>query len=480
MGGRRLILLEFNELCPDLLDDWMAQGLLPNFREFYRHSRVFAGQADVADPDCLEPWIQWYSLHTGFSYEQHRVFHLTDGPRRGLKDIWRLLLENGYSVGNCAGMNAPGCSAPGSFYLPDPWCNSQPPYPPELQAYQRVVLTKVQENTNAAAALDRQAYLDFLAFWATHGLSAGSVAAAARQLLREAVDRRQAWRRAPLLDKIQFDIFSHYWRRLRPDFASFFINSTAHYQHAYFHLLRPEGFEGLGPDELHEEAVFFGYQEMDRLLGRFFAFEKLGAMLVFATALSQRPNPRAGLIYYRPRDIDGLLRTLGVQPARLLPVMAHQYSAEFADLASAERARERLRMIRLGGAPLFDLSDAQPGSVFFGVGLHAEVAADAAVELAGASVPFYDLFYRMPHTKSGAHQPQSALWFKTGDFRDTGERASILDVLPTLLDYYGVAAPEEEAMARPGVSLLPKLDIGHYRPWPGVAVRGAGQRALVA
>jgi hypothetical protein len=291
------------------------------------------------------------------------------------------------------------------------------------------------------------------------------------QLAREAVDGRQSWRRAVLLDKIQFDIFSHYWRRLKPDFASFFVNSTAHFQHAYFHLLRPEGFEGLlarADDPVHKDAVLFGYQEMDKLLGRFFELEKRGALLVFSTALSQAPNRRAGHAYYRPRAIDRLLAEIGVRPTRLLPVMAQQYSAEFPDQASADAARDPLRTITYRGAPLFDISaEQQPRTLFFGIGLHAEVPPDAVVDFAdgsGRSVPFHDLFYRISHTKSGAHRPESALWFKTGEFAADGETVSILDILPTLLDYYGVEPPPEEAMPRHGSSFLSKLQIPRYAP----------------
>jgi hypothetical protein len=475
MRGRPIILLEFNELCPDLLAEWMEQGLLPNFRKFHSQSRVFTGQADVTEQHHLEPWIQWYSLHSGFSYEQHQVFHLTDGPKRGLKDIWSLLLENGYTVANCAGMNAPGFGSPGSFYLPDPWCNSQEPYPPELRAYQHLVLTKVQENTNATASPQNNAYLQFLLFWMSHGASVDSVGAVLRQSLREFSSRAQSWRRATILDKVQFDIFSHYWRRLKPDFASFFINSTAHFQHAYWHLLKPEGFEDLAQtpaDSAHKDAVLFGYQEMDRLLARFFELEKEGPMLVFSTALSQRSNPDAGLIYYRPRDIDALLRKIGVQPTKLLPVMAHQYSAEFTSQEAAERAKERLAAILYRGAPLFDLSSRPPSSLFFGVGAHGDIPRDAALEFTAPESPsmaFDDVFYRLPHTKSGIHHPQSALWFKTGDFRVHEDQVSILDVLPTLLDYYGVDAPDEEGMPRPGTSILQKLGIAPYGQVPSKA-----------
>ncbi|MCO6419543.1 hypothetical protein JYK14_25745 [Siccirubricoccus sp. KC 17139] len=45
--GRRIILIEFNELCPGLLNRWMAEGRLPNFRRFHDSAQVLTGTADV-------------------------------------------------------------------------------------------------------------------------------------------------------------------------------------------------------------------------------------------------------------------------------------------------------------------------------------------------------------------------------------------------------------------------------------------------
>src|SRR5215470_15527589 len=97
---RKVIVLEFNELCPPLLERWMSAGKLPHFKRFYDSSRIFTAVADEARPDRLEPWIQWYSVHTGLSHRQHGVLHLTDGPAAGHQDIWHMLAEHGYTVGN--------------------------------------------------------------------------------------------------------------------------------------------------------------------------------------------------------------------------------------------------------------------------------------------------------------------------------------------------------------------------------------------
>ena len=75
-------------------------------------------------------------------------------------------------------------------------------------------------------------------------------------------------------------------------------------------------------------------------------------------------------------------------------------------------------------------------------------------------------------SRSGVHQPKSSLWFKTGDFKVGAEEVSILDVLPTLLEYYGVEAADEEAMRRRGKSILPLLDIGPYNQ-PAAAAASA-------
>lgn len=59
-GGRslpKILMLEFNEICPSLIERWMGEGLLPGFTEFYRASQVFTTFADEVDPVNLEPWI---------------------------------------------------------------------------------------------------------------------------------------------------------------------------------------------------------------------------------------------------------------------------------------------------------------------------------------------------------------------------------------------------------------------------------------
>jgi hypothetical protein len=293
----KLIVAEFNELCPWLIDQWMGEGLLPNFRVMHGQSAVFETFADVSDPANLEPWIQWYSLHTGLSFDQHRVFHLTEGAAATHDDLWRIAHAAGRKVINFAGMNTRPFAFGDSVYVADPWCEDGNASPPALNIYNRFVGANVREYSNPDARLTAGDYAKFLGFMTTHGLRPGTVAALAGQLIEERTrDRRLSWKRATLLDRMQMDVFRHYYTKTRPDYATFFINSTAHLQHSYWRQFQPEAF-AVQPDAessaLYGDAVKTGYVAMDRLLGEFMEMaDASGAMLVFAPLCPAPPRHR--------------------------------------------------------------------------------------------------------------------------------------------------------------------------------------------
>ncbi len=179
----------------------MAQGLLPNFSAFHAAAQVFTSAPCTEEQQYLEPWIQWYSLHTGLSYEQHNVFQLADGPRADFPDLWSVLSDAGLAVGNCGSMNVRGFDRPGSYFLPDPWCTTEQAIPDALWAFHDFVSFNVRKYTNTDASLDRQIYVNFLKFMLSHGLGAGTVASIAKQLTEErVVDSRLSWKRVAILD----------------------------------------------------------------------------------------------------------------------------------------------------------------------------------------------------------------------------------------------------------------------------------------
>jgi hypothetical protein len=460
----RVLLLEFNELCPSLIQRWIKSGLLPNFKRFYEQSEIFTTDADVESPELLEPWIQWYSMHTGLSFDQHEVMHLTDGPKAGHADIWSVLAENGCTVGNFGSMNAKARKLRGSFHLSDPWCSSQAATPPELQTFQDYVAQQVQEYSNP----DREpaGALDFVKFMATHGMKISTAVDIASRLLAEKTsDRGSNWKRATILDRLQLDAFRWYYRHYRPDFASFFVNSTAHFQHSYWRFFEPHHFQNEpSSDEMNQygRAIQYGYERMDKLLGKFQKMVDKDTLLILSTALSQQPFVRneavGGQHFYRPRDVDQMLKVMGIESDNVDPVMTHQFLASLKDQTSIEASAQKLRSLTVEGKQVFEVV-CKDGQIHFGCQLSHKLDEDTELfcQDTQTTTKFFDEFYSIDATKSGCHHPDGVLWFRTGNHQVHDEHVSILDVFPTLLDMFKATAEDEPGLPRNGQSLFQRL-----------------------
>ncbi len=243
---------------------------------------MWTTEADAPAPD-LEPWIQWVTVHSGKPYAEHQIHHLGDGHKLDVPNIWDLLSDAGNSVWVCGSMNVDYKSPINGWVLPDPWVRRVAPTPEELEPYYKFVSANVQEHTSGNVQLTRADQIAFLRFMASHGLRPQTVGAILKQLAGE---RRSdvGWKRAVVLDRLQSDVFRRHYKRAKPDFSTLFLNSTAHYQHLYWRNMEPEHFKvkpAADEQEVYEEAILFGYQEMDRLIGE------------LARARGRRSRPRA-------------------------------------------------------------------------------------------------------------------------------------------------------------------------------------------
>lgn len=413
-----VILLEFNELTPELMDKFCEQGHLPNFTMIRKESVCYTTEA-AERPPYLEPWMQWVTVHTGLDQPDHGLLQLNEGHRLNKPRIWDTLSARGFNNLVCGSMNV--AISPGfrGEMIPDPWCTEVAPTSEALKVYFRFIQKNVQEYSNDSIPLSRSDYVAFCAFLATHGLSARTVWSVVRQLLSEKSGHNR-WKRAALLDKLQFDVFRWYYRANKPDFSTFFVNSTAHFQHSYWREMQPEVFTVKPSEEQEQElgdAILFGYQEMDRLIGRFLDLARNDATLVFCTALSQQPclkyEQQGGASFHRPRDIRSLLKFAGVESTfEAAPVMTHQFHLDFRTEADAADAEKKLLSLRVGDKPTLQV-DRTGSRVFTGCNIYVRLPEGAELQNgAGQTSLFSNLLYRMETMKSGMHHPDGMLWVR--------------------------------------------------------------------
>jgi hypothetical protein len=444
MPAAPLILIEFNELCPTLLRRFMDDGLLPNFRALHDSSVVCVSDAGEEAPN-LEPWIQWPTVHSGLPFAEHGVFHLGDGRRLGVKCLAEVLSDAGVPAGVFGSMNT-NYGRLNGYVVPDPWDRAGEPHPEWLRPFYRTVARQVQESSREGAGSlgDLVAFAWFLA---THGLTAGAAAAVVAQLARERLDPGVRWRRPMLLDQLQYDVFRCLNRRLGLRFATFFCNSTAHFQHYHWRNMEPERFPVPPPLTDHaslRDAIPEGYRAMDRLVGRFLR-DYPDALLVLCTALSQQPWVETTKCTFRPRRFDTFLRFAGVKinAAAVKPVMAEQFHLECGSETAAALAEARFRDLVMGGEPAMSVNREGTG-VFAGCRINDPAMLDRTVtrRADGVGQRFGELFYMIHTMRSGRHHPDGALWFRTGRHRIVPDRVPLTDVAPTILAHFGVAQPE--------------------------------------
>lgn len=452
----KVISLEFNELCPTLMAKFIAAGHLPRFKRLHAESAVYETDAEEGG-ELLNPWVQWITVHTGLAASEHQVSTLSEGHTVPVQAVWDVASGSGKRVWVCGSMNARYDRPLDGCLIPDPWSTGCRPFPEgEFDPYLNYVRSAVQEHTSGGGGGMKA----FLKYMAGHGLSAGTVAAAGGQLLGEKFGNTR-WKRAGILDLFQFDLFRHYFAKIKPHLSTFFLNSTAHFQHCYWRNMEPEQFASKPTAKDQKDyagAILHGYRCMDELVGRFLKLADANTTIVFSTALSQQPyldhEESDGRRYYHVHARTVFAEKLGLtEPYTYEPVMAEQFHLKFADEAAAERAEQVLLAFHLPHAKAFKddrtrLFNAtrKGNTLLMQCRCTGEVPTDARVQShadSGLSVPFADVFYQMPAVKSGRHHPAGMLWVRRPDKKHSvhADKVSIRSIAPTVVKLLGLPVP---------------------------------------
>ncbi len=460
---RPVLMLEFNELSPELMHRFITEGHLPNFKRLRDESMVYVTDAQEHQ-DMLEPWIQWVTVHTGLSYDEHGVFLLGDGPKCDKLRIWDILSRRGLTSWICGSMNLRHEEPFNGHVLPDPWTVGAKPHPVhEFDPYLRFVTVQVQEHTNASVPLSKRDYIAFLKWMLAHGLSLGTITFIGKQLANEKVTGKFRWRRAIVLDRLQWDVFRWYFDRAKPDFSTFFLNSTAHFQHLHWRNMDPTPF-AVKPSNAeqadYENAVLYGYQQMDGVVGKALALAGNTHTIVFSSALGQQPclkyEEQGGKVFHRPKEFRAFTEWAGLTMAHeIQPVMSEEFHIVLTSEDDARNAERQLATVTVDGRPAMRVRR-EGCDLMVGCGVFEKLDGEPVIAAAGRmNRKFFELFYLADGLKSGMHHPDGILWIRGKDRRHFvhGEKIPLRSVAPTLLAMFGIDA--REWMPSEPLELLP-------------------------
>lgn len=409
-----LVFLELNELNFEFVEHYARQGKLPVFARLL-DAHGYARTESEAVYEHIEPWIQWFSVHTGKSYAEHGVFRLGDGPAAGVTQIWEQLERKGLRVGAFSPMNAGNVLDNAAFFVPDPWTKTAVAAPPLMRAAYGAICQAVGDNAEGriTPASLSQLMVGLLVYSRLRNWPA---------YLRDAASgARNHWPRAVFLDRFLGDCFLNLWQRTRPDFSTAFLNGAAHLQHHY--LFSSAAYNGphRNPDwylPAGADPLLGVYRVYDDLLGSILALEPRPRVMI-ATGLHQDPVDEP-VFYWRLRDHAAFLRRLGCAYTAVEPRMSRDFLVTCGNAADAAATAARLASGHAAdGGAIFDV-DNRGESLFVTLAYPREIAAGFKARFGGTAIDDLSAEVVFVAIKNAHHNG-------IGYFLDTGAHAAPQD-----------------------------------------------------
>jgi hypothetical protein len=460
-AARKVLLLEFNEITWSLIDPMIASGRLPNIARLKREGTWGSPEA-LEKPPHLDPWITWVTVHTGVDRSVHGATVLEqDASTIKAKRSWDYVAEAGKSVGVFGSISAYPPRPVAGFMVPGPFAPGSETYPEYLRPLQELNRRYTQVHNHVtqesgALTMAREAVDVFRL-----GLTAATAGRIVQQLALERARPHLRWKRVSLQPLINYDVFAAVYRRYRPAFATWHTNHAAHYMHHYWRAMDDRKFTVPStPEEKmkYGEAVQYGYDLCDELLGRFLRLVDDDTVIVLASSMGQQPYVHElypeGKIAVRFRDLTAILAIVGARGVTdVVPTMLPQYNITIRDAAERARVRDLLRAARCHGGTYPDAIHVEETGDILTLtprGLSQRGVDPVRYTFPGAPAAKpdgYDLDELFacdaPTPKEGMHDPRGMVIFHGKGIRRGVEldKVSPLDLLPTMLSLMDIPVP---------------------------------------
>ena len=424
-----LILIELNEINFDLVRRYIEEDAdLPVLSQLMRQGESKSLSEDIYDH--LEPWIQWPSVHTGKTYNEHQVFRLGDAVNYTGMQLFEEIEGRGYIVGNLSAMNAANRLEKPAFFIPDPWTDT----PADSSFVSRALAQAVSQtvNDNSGGKITARSALN---------LALASIALISPRRYFWFVKKlfwalRKPWRKAMFLDLLLAEYFAVLLKRKKPEFSTLFLNAGAHIQHHYMlsstvladrAFRNPDWYVVRGADPLLEV-----YQQYDEILGQLTLLPN--ARYIIATGLSQKPYDKP-VFYYRLAKHESFLDLLDIAYLSVEPRMTRDFLIRFADDAARDGAVEKLSALAIDGVALFGQLDKRPNEVFVTMDYPMEISSNTVLDANRFLDPSFKLANHVNFVaiKNGEHQGKGFVFIDSrlegAEFKDGDHVARLYDTI---------------------------------------------------
>lgn len=396
----KTILLGLNELNFQFINFYIKKGLLKNFKKIFEIQSPITTDSEK-EYHLLEPWIQWVTIHTGKSFDEHKVYRLgdiIDNPN--LSQIFEEIENKGLSVGAVSPFNAENRLKNPKFFIPDPWTKTYPSGNWIIKGIYKAVNQSVNDNASSKFKISSLIFLllGILFYVPPFRWS---------HYFKLVVNFKKPGNKAIILDSLLSDIFIKLLKRKNPDFSNLFLNSGAHIQHHYLFnsnayrgsLENPEWYCAKNYDPLIKVLI-----EYDKTIGRLLKINNL--KLIVATGLHQEPHEKI-TFYWRLNEHSKFINKIGIIDFdEILPRMSRDFLITFKNISAAKEAEKILtsfEMVR-DGESIFSV-DNREKSLFVELIYPHDISANDAIfsKSSNLSVDNFKSYISFVAIKNGAH-----------------------------------------------------------------------------
>jgi hypothetical protein len=430
---KNIVLLELNEINFDVVRFYIARGeCLPGFKNLIEKGIV----STVAESkyENLEPWVQWPSVHTGKTFEEHSVFRLGDFVNSSDEQFFEKVESAGFSVGAVSPMNASNKLKNPAYFIPDPWTKT----PCDGSFFSKSVTDAIVQavNDNSQSKLTFKTIVNL-------GLAFVALVKPTRYIpmVKYALKALgQPWRKALFLDMLLYEFHKTLFKRKKPNFSTLFLNAGAHIQHHYFF-----NSPFVDSPELKNPAWYIG-EDDDPFLEMLIVYDEMLADLdslpntevIVATGLSQRPYDQLKF-YYRLKNHASFLDEMRIEFIDVLPRMTRDFLISFDTAEQALKAEQQLSKILVNNeVKLFEEIDNRGKDIFVVLTYPSEITNKTMISYSGNESPLGDLVTFVA-IKNGEHQSKGFAYFSDGVSKFAPTQGShVSKVHDSVLLFFGI------------------------------------------
>jgi hypothetical protein len=472
-AARPVILFELNEVPYRVIDWYATEKPHSNIAKLLSGSRQCRTSVETVDRG-LQPIVTWSSLHRGVRDIQHGVSSFgqpLDQADAQYPPIWRILADHGIRTGvfgSLLSYRIPSDLGNYAFYFPEPLANDPTTYPSYLSPLQEFNLSMTRKSgRTVSAAVDWKLAARIIPTLPKLGLTPGTCAVIARQLVTERVRPHIKGRRRSVQSMLAFDVFMKQLWQYKPAFSTFFTNHVASAQHRFWAALFPEDFADLRYDRewmaRYKHEIEYAMDVADAFVGRLMEFlARIPEYILLVgssmgqAAFSGEPNDS----YLEIEDFPRFMQWLGFEPAvyarktAMFPCYAVTVLPPYVN-----QFREKLGSIRINGEPI--RAEHHDGGYSLLDFDYRNYTGPELVQSNGHDISFAEIGVQLVEDEegvylSGDHQPEGIFLIydrlHPDSKRGPRQNVSILEIAPTVLKHFGIPIPAY--MAQPSLDLV--------------------------